>query len=99
MADFDPTKIDFAKMPNVLEGKPEISYPCAWEYRIIADSETKIQEAVSQILKTPYRRESKNKSSNGRCVSMCLSTSVDSEAYRNEIYSYLTSHPDIKMVI
>lgn len=99
MAGTNPTKIDFTKTPNVLEGKPEICYPCAWEYRIIAESEAKIQEVVSQILKTPYRLESKNKSSKGRFVSMCLSTSVDSEAYRNEIYSYLTSHPDIKMVI
>lgn len=86
-------------MPNALEGKPEISYPCAWEYRIIGESEAKIQEIVSQILKTPYRLESKNKSSKGRFVSMHLSTSVDSEAYRNEIYAFLSSHPEIKMVI
>lgn len=86
-------------MPNALEGKPEISYPCVWEYRIIGENCDKIQEIVSQIMQTPYCLESKNRSSNGRFVSMHLSTTVDSEAYRNEIYAFLSSHPEIKMVI
>ena len=82
-----------------MKGKPKISYPCMWEYRIIGENAEKISEIVGEIMQTPYRLESKNRSSKGRFVSMHLSTSVDSEEYRNEIFSLLSSHPEIKMVI
>lgn len=82
-----------------MKGKPEINYPCVWEYRIIGENAEKISEIVGEIMQTPYRLESKNRSSKGRFVSMHLSTSVDSEEYRNEIFSLLSSHPEIKMVI
>lgn len=82
-----------------MKGKLEISYPCMWEYRIIGENAEKISEIVGEIMQTPYRLESKNRSSKGRFVSMHLSTSVDSEKYRNEIFSLLSSHPEIKMVI
>ncbi|OBV29716.1 hypothetical protein BKN38_06390 [Helicobacter sp. CLO-3] len=82
-----------------IEGKPDITYPCQWEYRIVGEKQHRIEEIVGDIMQKPYYLEVKNHSSGGRFVSMHLSTMVDSEEERNEIFSKLANHKEIKMVI
>ncbi len=82
-----------------IEGKPDISYPCKWEYRIIGENKTRIEQIVGEILEKPYTLELKNHSHQNRFVSMHLMVDVDNEEERNNIYSLLSNHPEIKMVI
>ncbi|PAF47950.1 DUF493 domain-containing protein [Helicobacter sp. 12S02232-10] len=84
---------------QILQGKPEITYPCEWEYRIIGENEDKIKEAVFEIMPRPYTLETKNKSSKGRFVSFHAKIITNTEEERNEIYTKLSAHPEIKMVI
>ncbi|PAF53072.1 DUF493 domain-containing protein [Helicobacter sp. 13S00482-2] len=84
---------------QILEGKPEINYPCEWEYRIIGEDIAKIQEAVFEIAPRKYDLQEKNKSSKGRFVSLHLKILVNNEEERNHIFCALKNHKEIKMVI
>ncbi|PAF43070.1 DUF493 domain-containing protein [Helicobacter sp. 11S03491-1] len=84
---------------SILQGKPDISYPTQWEYRIIGENEDKIIEAVFEIMPRPYTLEAKNKSSKGRFVSLHATIVVNSQKERDEIYCKLSTHQEIKMVI
>lgn len=82
-----------------IEGKPDISYPCQWEYRIIGQNQHAIEHIVGDILQKPYRLEIKNHSHKGTFVSMHLITSVDNEEEKNAIFAKLCEHDEIKMVL
>lgn len=82
-----------------ITGKPDITYPCEWEYRIIGEDEMKVKEAVFEIAPRKYDLQEKNKSSKGRFVSLHLKIIVNSEEERNQIFSALCKHKEIKMVI
>ncbi|PAF52598.1 DUF493 domain-containing protein [Helicobacter sp. 13S00477-4] len=84
---------------NILEGKPNITYPCEWEYRIIGENEDKIKEAVFETMPRVYQLETKNRSSKGRFISLHAKIITNSEEERNEIFTKLSKHPEIKMVI
>ena len=80
-----------------IEGRPEITYPCDWEYRIIGENEKRVEILVGEIVKKPYTLEVKNHK--GRFVSLHLVVSVDNEDERNEIYRLLSTHQEVRMVI
>lgn len=90
-----------------MQGKPNITYPCKWEFRIIGESEQRLrqivqeitQEIACKIAQKPYELIIKNHSSKGRFISMHLDIEVADEIERNAIYSALSAHPEIKMVL
>jgi len=82
-----------------LSGKPDIAYPCEWEYRIIGENEAQIKDIVSKIIPKPYTLTLNNHSKKGRFVSLHLITRVENEDKRNEFYILLSQHKAIKMVI
>lgn len=84
---------------NILEGRPQIDYPCEWEYRVIGENEDKIKEIVKNTIKKSYSIEIKNKSSKGKFTSFHVKTIVNDEKERNDIYSKLSGYGEIKMVI
>ncbi len=77
----------------------EISYPCTWEYRIIAESRDDVEKIIFENIHKPYKLELKNTSANGKYLSMHLSLEVESKIERDGIFQKLSSHPKIKMVI
>lgn len=82
-----------------IEGKPEIHYPCLWEFRIIGEDKQDLEHIVSELVVKPYTLDEKNHSSKGRFVSMHLSVEVESEEERNALYQSLSTHKAIKMVL
>lgn len=82
-----------------IEGKPEIHYPCLWEFRIIGEDKQDLERIVGELVAKPYTLDEKNHSSKGRFVSMHLSVEVESEEERNALYQSLSTHKAIKMVL
>ncbi|WP_407381283.1 DUF493 domain-containing protein [Helicobacter sp.] len=82
-----------------IEGKPNIIYPCKWEFRIIGESQERLTTIVQELVQKPYNLIIKNHSRKGRFISMHLDVEVIDETERNSIYSALSSHPEVKMVL
>lgn len=84
---------------TILEGKPIITYPTEWEYTVIGKNETKIKEAVFEIMSKTYFLEKRNKSSGGKFISFHLKVLVDSQKDRDEIFKNLSKCQEITMII
>ena len=87
---------DFQKGP-LCHRKPDINYPCQWEYKVIGtDREQIIKQAcnpaVPEIVLSNVR-------SSGNYYSLNATLIVDSEEMRNSIFELLQKHPSVKMVI
>lgn len=80
-------------------GRPQISYPCEWEYRVIGESEERLKEVIFEIMPREYKLESGKQSKQGRFVSVYARLIVNDESERNAIFSALSGHPSVKMVI
>ena len=80
--------------------KPEIEYPCIWEYRIIGSDSEAITSAISDIMgNRDYSIKEGNKSKTGKYVSFNLETFVNDEEYRISLFHQLKEHSDITMVL
>lgn len=80
--------------------KPEITYPCSWEYKVIGTSEEKLR-AVILAACTPVvpTITLSNVSSKGTYFSLNASLVVEDEEMRLRIFSHLKNSPDVKIVI
>lgn len=90
------------KTPNTpVEGcKPEISYPCLWQYKIIGTDRESIIDIVSDLLQnTDHLLANSHTSSGGRYVSMNLEVVVQSEEQRLSLYNQLVKNSAIKIVL
>lgn len=80
--------------------KPQIDYPCEWQYKIIGESATLIAELVAgHVHEKDYVLTRSNVSSSGRYVSMSLELIVQSEERRLELYRLLAEDPSVKVVL
>lgn len=80
--------------------KLELTYPCAWDYRVIGADEAKIKSAILEIiLEKPHKLNISNQSKTGKYKSFNLELIVSNEDERLIIYDSLRKHPDIKMVL
>ena len=80
--------------------KPQIDYPCEWQYKIIGESATVITQLVAdRVHEKDYSLTRSNVSSGGRYVSMSLELVVDSEERRLELYRVLAEDSSIKVVM
>jgi len=80
--------------------KPEITYPCTWEYKVIGTDAEKLR-AVLLAACTPVvpTITLSNVSSKGTYFSLNASLVVEDEKTRLRIFKYLKNSPDIKIVI
>ena len=80
--------------------KPEIDYPCLWQYKLIGTAKHEILDAISVIVgDKDHRISDSKKSSTGKYLSLNLELEVHSEDMRNLIFSELQGHPSLKMII
>jgi len=95
-------------MPQENLPKPEIEYPCPWDFKIIGTDEDALRVAVADCLKralsvAPGQREfelSASRSSvGGKYVSLRLNLMVMDEAERNGVFHSLAEHAEIRMVL
>ena len=90
------------KIPNtpVESCKPEITYPCLWQYKIIGTDREAIIDTVMDILPdTDHLLANSHTSSGGRYVSMNLEVVVQSEEQRLSLYNQLVENTAIKIVL
>ncbi len=79
--------------------KPEIDYPCQWEYRLIGCDKKEICRAVGEIITREHQLTPANSSKSGKYHSIRLQLLVENEETRNNYFCRLKAHPAIKMVI
>jgi len=83
-----------------MEGRPEIRYPCEWEFCIIGMEETHIRALVAAtVTEIPFELVQSHTSARGNYVSMKLTLEVRDEAHRNSLYEQLAADEGVKMVM
>ena len=83
-----------------LEGRPELSYPCSWTYRIICTDEVALQSEIASLVgEAGHTLRHIGDSSSGRYLRMELIVSVRDEAHRNEIFAALGRAPMVRFVL
>ena len=86
-------------MPT-LEGKPEIHYPCTWEYKVIGKDHGLIKEAIVEICApVPVSITYSHSSSSGKYHSYNAKIEVQDDEARLAIYRALHAHSAIQIVI
>lgn len=85
---------------NSNDCKPNIDYPCLWQYRLIGEDRSAILEAI-QITVDMNRCviTEGNTSSGGRYLSLNLEITVGNEAERLRLYQVFSDHPAIRVVL
>ena len=80
--------------------KPEIDYPCLWEYKVIGENQDLTKEALRTACspKEPTITYS-HTSSGGKYHSFSATVHVEDEKSRVSIFEKLHHHTAIKMVI
>ena len=83
-----------------LDGKPEITYPCRWSYKLIGRFEELMEKEAREIVgDKPHTLKPGNKSRTGKFVSMELTVEVCHEDERLHIYNCLTQSQVIMQVL
>ena len=87
-------------MQNNSGCKPEIQYPCRWQYRLIGEERTAIIAAVSAVTDITVCVISEgNVSSGGRYLSLSVEMTVNDEAERLRLYQRFAADPAIRVVL
>jgi len=82
------------------ESKPEIVYPCPWEYKIVGRNADSMRAAVAEVMAgREHTLTPSNTSRTGKYQSMQLATTVADQPERDAIFSALQNHGDILMVL
>lgn len=80
--------------------RPEIHYPCRWEYKIIGTDVNKILSAVENcVLGLEYSVSPSNVSRNGIYYSFNISVMVPNEVVRDLVFEKLQKSEHINFVI
>lgn len=83
-----------------LEGRPEIGYPCPWQFKIIGRDETQMRTAIVEIVGGNTHTITLSKhSTRGTYCSLDLEMVVQSEPHRIHTYTALVRHESIKVVL
>jgi len=80
--------------------KPEISYPCSWNYTVIGTDANGVQEAIFEIIgERECSLNASNSSKTGKYCSYKLELLVYNEEERNLIFEEIKRHKCVKMVL
>ena len=86
--------------PDFDDEKLRIAYPCPWEYKVVGRDQFLMRSAIGEILADlEYGLELSNTSRTGKFCSLLLTLVVESEEHRNAIFTALTNHRDITIVL
>ena len=80
--------------------KPNIEYPCNWDYKVIGTNVDEMIKAIEQVaVGMEYKISSSNVSSKGNYFSLGLQVYVSSEVIRDIIFAKLKDNEFVKMVL
>ncbi len=82
------------------DDKPELTYPCLWEYKIIGASQHDIEQAVTEVMAgKEYELDASNISKGGKYCSALLKVIVPDEKTRRGLFTRLKAHGLVVMVL
>ncbi|MCL2458029.1 MAG: DUF493 domain-containing protein [Desulfobulbus sp.] len=80
--------------------KPEIHYPCRWQYRLIGEERSAIVAAIGKVVDmAACVIADGNVSTGGRYLSLTVETTVADEAERLRLYQRFAADPAVKVVL
>jgi putative lipoic acid-binding regulatory protein len=83
-----------------LEGRPELSYPCDWTYRIVCSDEGELRRVIGELVGTArHTLKSLGESSGGRYRRVELVLAVRDEPHRNAVFVALTRTTGVRFVL
>lgn len=82
-----------------IDVKPQIDYPCTWNYRIIGLSKEVVLQAIEKVFNGNVEITSKHESRNQKYVAINCTTFVQDDAQRLQYFDGLVNHYGILMVI
>jgi len=86
-------------MSSFGDQKPEIEYPCLWNYKVVGTDASDLKKTIKTIILNPYELTPSKVSKKGKYISLNLNIKVKSESHRDEIYENLKASKQIKMVM
>jgi len=85
---------------RMLEGRPDIDYPCPWRFKVIGRDEAKMRGAIDEIVGNhEYTITVSNHSAQGTYCSLNLEMTVINEPHRIYVYTALMEHDSTKIVL
>ena len=83
-----------------LNRRPEIEYPCPWNFKVIGREEDRMRQAIAEIMgNSAYRLTFSNQSRHGKYCSLNLDMVVLDEPHRLDIFEALRHHRNIRIVL
>ncbi|MDR2549372.1 MAG: DUF493 domain-containing protein [Desulfobulbus sp.] len=80
--------------------KPEIHYPCRWQFRLIGEERNAMVAAIGRVVDlAACAIADGNVSTGGRYLSVIVETTVDDEAERLRLYRQFADDPAVKVVL
>ena len=87
-------------MFTYLKGKPVITYPCRWSYKLFGTDQDRMCEAVAQaVTGADYTLRLSRSSKHKKYHCMNLDIQVMSEQDRTEIFQALSSHKAFVLIL
>jgi putative lipoic acid-binding regulatory protein len=85
---------------DAIQGRPEISYPCSWPYRIVCEDEAGVRAAIAELVgDAPHTLAKIGASASGRYSRLELVVTVRDEAQRNAIFGALGRVATVRFVL
>ena len=82
------------------EGRLEIEYPCAWNFKVIGREEELMRQAVAEIVGDhAYTLTLSNRSTHGKYCCLNLDMVVLNEPHRHNTFEALRLHQSIRFVL
>jgi uncharacterized protein len=93
--------MDSSKTKSAIDTKkPDISYPCQWQYKVIGQNPETTKKAIKDACSPAQVTITfSHVSSSGKYHSFNAEVIVKTEEQRLKIYQALHNHPDVKMVL
>jgi len=80
--------------------KPQIDYPCSWEYKVIGNDEFALRQAVAAVMAdAEYEVSFSHFSRTGKYCSLSVELTVVDEEQRMSLFAALKRHRDILFVL
>lgn len=80
--------------------KPEIDFPCRWQFRLIGEERAAMIAAVGMVVdRSACEITDGNVSSGGRYLSVIVEQTVADEAERLRLYRQFAADPAIRVVL
>jgi len=85
---------------STLGCKPEIHYPCRWQYRLIGEERKAMVAAINKVVDTDVCVIADgNVSTGGRYLSLTVEITVTDDAERLRLYQQFAADPAVKVVL